>query len=193
MSPKFMLLESNPLLEIDDGVYKLSNEPYRDSSLSDKLQALIRDRFSSAVDKSLFSLDLSNLGAKEFNANHQLNQLTESSTVFNFLNGFNLEGVSTVLDLSEDTGGITHFLADHVAYVDSIKQDIGLAKLAATRCAKKHNVKHISANLDNINFPSQCYDLIIIAQLESLTLKEVVIATASSIVVNWRASNNRGQ
>ncbi len=176
MSQQFMLLESNPILELKDGIYQDSREPYRDSALSAELVNEIERVFSEAPSKALFELDLSEaLNSSPLTlrgASSALRQTMSSSSVYRFLDGFDLTSINTVLDLSEDLGGISHFVADQVAKVESVKHDPELARLASNRCANKHNVLHVSADLTSLSLQDNYYDLIVVGQLESLDLGE---------------------
>jgi len=193
MSQQFMLLESNPILELKDGIYQDSREPYRDSALSAELVVEIERAFSNAASKGLFELDLDSILDSSAlvlrSASTSLRQLMASPSVFQFLEGFDLSSVSTVLDLSEDLGGISHFIADSVAKVESIKHDPELARLASNRCANKHNVLHVSADLETLSFADKYYDLIVIGQLEALNLgaselKQVLAKLQASLSEN---------
>ncbi len=172
-----MLLESNPILELKDGIYQDSREPYRDSALSAELVREIERAFSDAPSKGLFELNLSDvLNSSPLTlrgASSQLRQTMASSSVFRFIEGFDLGNVNTVLDLSEDLGGISHFIADQVAKVESVKHDPDLARLACKRCANKHNVLHVSADLSRLSLKDNYYDLIVVGQLEGLELGEL--------------------
>lgn len=166
MFTKFPLLEANPQLGNKDGIYRDTNEIFRDSKLSNYIQIAVADTFSQASDKSLFSLDIQRLS----NTDELSSAL--SDLPFSFLQAFNFSGINHTLDLSEDFGGVAHFLADQVGSVDAIKVDPDLARLSTLRCANKHNVCHISEDLTNLNFPPASYDLIVIGQLEALGLQQ---------------------
>ena len=160
-----MLLESNPEIGLRDGIYQNISEPYRDPSISPQLSNAVTEVFNQANDKSLFSLDIqSRLTSSSLESALSIRE-------FRFLEGLRLNKVNTVLDLSEDFGGVGHFLADSVGQVESVKIDPGLAKLSTIRCANKHNVCHISADLELLCFPTRHYDLIVIGQLEALKLE----------------------
>ncbi len=160
-----MLLESNPELGLRNDIYQDISEPYRDSRISKRLSKVVLSVFDNAVDKSLFSLDL-----PELCHSSELKSALSSGS-FRFLKNLNLQSINNVLDLSEDFGGVAHFLADQAGRIDSVKIDPGLAKLASTRCANKHNVCHVSADLDKLHFPTNHYDFIVLGQLETLKLK----------------------
>ena len=63
----------------------------------------------SVKDKSLFSLDIE--------SKLQTNELRSAlaSNRHNYLLSLNFKGINHALDLSEDMGGVAHFLCDHVA------------------------------------------------------------------------------
>ena len=165
MSQQFMLLESNPKMGLKDGIYQDITEPFRDSIVCKHLKTAVLDVFAKVDDKSLFSLDIAALCSNE-----PLNSALAPGQ-FRILESLDLGQVNKVLDLSEDFGGVSHFLADHVGQIESVKIDSGLAHIATNRCANKHNVCHISADIETLSYPSNHYDLIVIGQLESLSLK----------------------
>jgi len=104
---------------------------------------------------------------------------------FRFLQSFDLTRVDKVLDLSEDFGGVSHFIADHVGQIESVKIDPALAQLSANRCANKHNVCHISSDLDKLILPPKHYDLVVIGQLEALGTDQ---ASLESLLTNIQAA-----
>lgn len=164
MSQQFRLIESNKELGLKNGFYQNLYDRYRDSLLAQSLEASVESIFSTVKDKSLFSLDIA-----QATFTPELQSLLSISQ-FQFLQSFNFSGINTVLDLSEDTGGVAHYIADNVGQVESIKVDPALARLASNRCSNNHNVIHISECLDKLAFPEKHYDLIILGQLESLSL-----------------------
>ena len=56
--------------------------------------------------------------------------------------------------------------------MNRLKHDPELARLASNRCANKHNVLHVSADLTSLSLQDNYYDLIVVGQLESLDLGE---------------------
>jgi len=171
MSQQFMLLESNSELGLKDGIYQDLREPFRDSSIPQHVSDAVIAVFDQANDKSLLSLDI-----KTLSNSHELKEAL-AIRQFSFLQSIDLSQVNTALDLSEDFGGISHYIADNVGQVESVKIDSGLAKISKIRCANKHNVCHISADLDALVYPSNHYDLIIIGRLEALHLEPTRLAT----------------
>ncbi|MBL4674407.1 MAG: glycosyltransferase [Arenicella sp.] len=167
MSQQFMLLESNPEIGLKDGIYQDTSEPFRDSALPGDLSAAVLDVFAKAGDKSLFSLDIEGLATTpELQSALAIGQ-------FRFLQNFDLSQINTVLDLSEDFGGVAHYLADCVGQIESVKIDPSLAKISANRCANKHNVCHLTADLEKLKLTPNYYDLIVIGQLELLHLTQM--------------------
>jgi glycosyltransferase involved in cell wall biosynthesis/SAM-dependent methyltransferase len=164
MSNQFKLLECNPQLGLKNGIHQDATERFRDSKLSNYIQIAVAQVFSSVADKSLFSIDIEEAS----NTNELRTALSPSK--FNFLRSFDLSKGHRVLDLSEDFGGVAHFLADQVASVESVKIDPDLTRLSATRCANKPNVCHVSEDLNKLSFPSRHYDLIVVGQLSALRL-----------------------
>ena len=164
MANSYKLLEANPELELKDTVYQNSEDFVRDSNLDSSLDIAIRDIFEQTDDKSLFSLDIEKRG--------QTKELwSELSTLrHNYLRGLNFERVNTALDLSQDSGGISHYLSDQVKSLDSVKVDVNRSRLSVIRCTNKTNVLHVSIDLDKINLPEQYYDLIVLADLENCLL-----------------------
>lgn len=166
-----MLLASNPEIGLKDGIYQDTSEPFRDSALSNDFSSAVLDLLAKATDKSLFSLDIEAL------ANTLELKSALASSQFLFLQNFDLSAVNTVLDIAQDYGGVAHFLADSVGQIESLKIDSGLASIAATRCANKHNVCHVSADLAKLKFAPNHYDLIVLGQLELLQLSSAVLTT----------------
>lgn len=166
MQQQFMLLESNSSIGLKDGIYQDTREIFRDSKLSNYIQVAVSNVFAKVDDKSLFSLELEKLCDTD-----ELKQALASSQ-FRFLQSCDYSKVNTVLDISEDFGGVAHYLADQVGQVESLKIDPSRTRLASQRCANKPNVKHISGDLDTLKFPQDHYDLIIIGELEALDLSE---------------------
>lgn len=179
MSQQFMLLESNSEIGLKDGIYQDTSEPFRDSALADELSAAVLDVFAKASDKSLFSLDIEALSTtSELRSALAIGQ-------FRFLQNFDLSRINNVLDISEDFGGVAHYLADYVGHIESVKIDPSLAKISAIRCANKHNVCHLSADLEKLKLTSNYYDLIIIGQLELLHLTS---RSLTALLVKLQAS-----
>lgn len=162
----FKLLDTNPQLGLKNGIYQNIYELFRDSKLSNYINIAVAEVYSSVSNKGLFSLDVEN--ALDTDELKQALGFKQHS----YLQSLDLSRVHTVLDLSEDFGGIAHFLADQVGWVESVKVDPDLARLATNRCANKQNVCHISEDLDKLVLPEKHYDLILIGQFESLKLSE---------------------
>jgi len=136
MANSYKLLEANPKLELRDTVYQDSNEFVRDTKLDTSLFIEINSILEKTSDKSLFSLDIEKRA--------QTDELwSELSTLrHNYLRCLNYDHVNTALDLSQDTGGVSHYLADQVKSLDSIKVDVNRSRLSVIRCASKSNVLH---------------------------------------------------
>lgn len=166
MSNQFKLLELNPQLALKDGFYQDVGELFRDSALSNYIQIAVADVFEAVNDKSLFSIEI-----EEAASTADLRSALSLSQ-FRFLQMFDFGKVDKSLDLCEDFGGVAHFLADHVGSIESIKVDPDLARLSTIRCANKHNVCHISEDLEKLTLPCDHYDLIVIGQLEKFKLSE---------------------
>lgn len=159
------LLHINPALGLKNGIYQNQEALFRDSTLSNYIQVAVNEVFDQVDDKSLFSTDIeSALTTPELRDALSLSQ-------FAFLQAFNFSKVHQALDLSEDFGGVAHFLADQVGHLDAVKLDPDLARLSVRRCANKHNISHISEDLTRLKFPKHHYDLIIVGQLEALQLE----------------------
>ena len=171
MPQQFRLIELNQELGLENGFYQKLKDQYRDALMDDKLVSAISSLFSSVSDKSLFSMDLEDA----LSDSKQKSLL--SNGPFQFLQTFNFNGINTALDISEDTGGVAHFIADKVGQVESLKIDSAKARLSVNRCANNHNTIHISADLDSLNFPENHYDLIILGQVEELNLTKIELAS----------------
>ena len=169
MSQKFRLIELNQELGLKDGFYQNLNDRFRDAILNEKIEHSISSFFSDVSDKSLFSEELERASAS-------LDHNCVASNKFHFLQTMNFSGINTALDISEDTGGVAHYIADKVGRLESLKIDPALARLAVKRCANKHNVIHISENIDKLSFPESYYDLIILGQIEELKLDKTQLS-----------------
>jgi glycosyltransferase involved in cell wall biosynthesis len=170
MSQQFRLIELNQALGLKNGFHQNLDDRYRDASMPHDVEETISSIFSSVDDKSLFSIEL-DIAAESLEQPSLL-----SIYQFQYLQSFNYSGINNVLDLSEDTGGVAHFIADKVGQIESIKIDPALAKLAVNRCSNNHNVAHISEDLSKLTFPESHYDLIILGQLEELGLNKLQLA-----------------
>ena len=170
MSQQFRLLELNQALGLKNGFHQNVYDRYRDASISHSVEDAISSIFSLVEDKSLFSAELE-VAAESLEQPGLL-----SIYQFQYLQSFDYSGINTVLDLSEDTGGVAHFVADKVGQIESIKIDPALARLAVNRCSNNHNVVHISEDLSKLSFPENHYDLIILGQVEELGLSKTQLA-----------------
>ena len=150
------LLELNPQLGLLNDIYQDTSNVFRESTIGNYIQIAVTDVFNAAKDKSLFSLDIeTRLQTKELRSALAANR-------HNYLLSLNLKGINHVLDLSEDMGGVAHFLSGHVNTVDAVKIDCDRTRLASQRCANKHNICHISEDLEKLVLPVKHYDLIVI-------------------------------
>lgn len=171
MFPLFKLLESNPALGLKDDVYQDTSKLIRDSHLSNYLQVATSTIFANANDRSLFSIDIE----KQLTTDALVSAL--SSERFQYISIFNFNNISHVLDLSQDFGGVSHYLADRSNTVEAVYIDIDHARLAKTRCANKKNVCHITQDLTLLNLPENHYDLIILPALDLLKLTQEALNT----------------
>ncbi|MEM7360629.1 MAG: glycosyltransferase [Pseudomonadota bacterium] len=160
-----ILLDLNPKLGLLNDIFQDTTNVFRDSSLSNYIQIAVADVFSEADDKSLFSLDIERL------INTDELRAALSAKRYNYLRALNLEGINHALDLSEDFGGVAHYLADQVNTLDAVKIDSDRTRLSLLRCANKRNICHISEDLDKLKLPSNHYDLIVVGELEALALE----------------------
>lgn len=158
------LIELNPQLSLADGVYQNTDTQIRSPQLSNYLQLMVNECFGSVSDLSLFSLEIEKrLLTDELRA-------ALSPAPVNFLLGFDFENIGHTLDLSQDFGGVSHFLANKVSSIDSIKIDLGKAQLSTKRCAAFSNINTVSEDISLLSFGDDKYDLIIVSQLEDLGL-----------------------
>lgn len=160
------LLETNQQLKLTNGVYQNTDTQIRDSRLSSYIQGAVNDSYNSVSDLSLFSIEIEKLLLT--------NELREalSPAPYNFLLSLNLADIGHTLDLTQDFGGVSHYLADKVNAIDSIKIDLGHAQLSSKRCAAFDNINIISEDIAQLTFPKQSYDLIVVSQLEDLGLNK---------------------
>ncbi len=174
MLMKSPLVEANSELVLKDGIFQNGSELFRDSVLSNYIQVAVEHVFSQVSNKGLFSLDVeAALDTREL-------KTALSTTQFRFLSSLRLSGVNHVLDLSEDFGGVAHYLADQVGSVDAVKIDSDRTRLAKLRCANKPNVCHVSEDPVKLTYPDNHYDLIILGQFESLELDQEAFETLLS-------------
>lgn len=159
------LLSANPQLVLANGVYHDTKSQIRETSLPHYLRTSAFDIFTSAKDLSLFSIELENLSTTDELRN------AFSPAPFNFLLTLDLTpSLNRVLDLSQDLGGVSHFLSSKSQHVDCIKVDIGSARLASQRCQTLDNIEFISEDLEALTFTQNSYDLIVLGDLNDLSI-----------------------
>ena len=167
MSNNFKILESNEHLDLIDGVYRNKKISFRDPTdekLPRSLRKEVEQVFASVDDKSLFSLDLSSA----LKTSTLIKAL--SARPYNFLRTLNLNNIGSALDLTQDLGGVAHFLSASASSVDSIKLNPDVASMAQKRCATKGNIVTISEDLERLILNKGYYDLIVIGDLADLNL-----------------------
>ena len=178
------LLIANQNLELSNGIFidptsalyaspagrasingaKISSAKVSNAKVSSLIVSKVEALFSQLSSKALFSTGIE----QAVNADPDLEILSYRSS--QFVEALDLSQINTVLELTQDCGGIAHFVADKVGSLDSVKTDSGLAKLSAIRCAGKPNVTHFCEQLDKLSFPEAHYDLVVIGKLEDLAL-----------------------
>ncbi|MCH2190621.1 MAG: glycosyltransferase [Gammaproteobacteria bacterium] len=164
---------SNQEFVLSEGVFHPSTDEYAESAYSPAVIQCIRDIYRKSKTLKMFSLiehsddDFTGSMTSD-DKDRVVNLLTPS--YYNFLLNLNASHLNGVLDLTEDVGGVSSYLAKGANFIDSVKRDRGLSELASDRTASFPNVTHFSADITKINLPSDSYDLIIIGQLESLDL-----------------------
>jgi len=172
---------------LHENLYTIQEEKYLESDLHTTVINRLSEIFNDTRCNDLFdsrerqAVDLSKLSIKHSDA---VSRLCDSSP-YQFLLSLNFEGINGVLDLTQDTGGVTHFIADKVNYVDSVKTDYGLAKLSSKRCASRPNASHFHSDCQKTELPQNTYDLIIIGQLEELHLTQDDL---NALIANLRQS-----
>ncbi len=164
------LQQLNPLLNEIDGVYQNNCTQIRESQLSSYIQGAVHDSYNNVDDLSLFSVEIEDLLLTD-ELRHAL-----SPAPYNFLLALELEGIGKTLDLSQDFGGVSHYLASRVEHVHSIKVDVGQARLSKQRCAEYQNINFISSDLSELKLSDKAYDLIVVSQLEELGLDKAAQA-----------------
>lgn len=161
------LLIANPQLVLSNGAYHDTESRIRETSLSLYLRTFAQEIINSSADLSLFSLEL-----EESLTTDELRQAF-SPAPYNFLLALELKpNIGRVLDLCQDFGGVSHYLATKASHVDSIKVDIGRAHLASQRCQQLENTTHISEDLNVLKFPGNNYDLIVLGNINELGLTQ---------------------
>jgi len=183
------LKELNPLLNDVNGVYQNNCTQIRESQLSSYIQGAVNDSYNNVRDLSLFSVELEDLLLTD-ELRHAL-----SPAPYNFILALELDGVGRTLDLTQDFGGVTHYLASRVEQVHSIKVDMSHARLSKQRCAEFNNISVISESLSDLSLCDKSYDLIVVSQLEELGLDkgaqaqlikklQLALTTTGKLVVN---------
>ena len=175
----FKLLESNPQLTEIQGYYKNQRQIFRDSKLDNQVQVVVSDIFERASEKSLFGLGLETLLVGD------ASRRALASAPFNYLQAFDFSQINNALDLSEDFGGVAHYLANQVNWVESVKVDQDLARLTVRRCVNQRNVRVLLEDIDKLNFPAGQFDLIVLGQLDNHDLDENQLA---ALLTKLRAS-----
>ncbi|MBX2847203.1 MAG: glycosyltransferase [Acidiferrobacterales bacterium] len=177
MSNHSPLLTANPELTKSGLFFSLESELFNESLLSsDEYEALKRC--------------LSQANSKAFGSDALHGHSKLSSSPYQFLYELDCTQINSVLDLSQDIGGVAHFLADQVSTLDSLKFDSGYAELSAIRCANKPNVNTICTKLASLSLPHKQYDLIVVGQLEQLEIEPTKL---SEFLANLRkALSDRG-
>lgn len=166
------LLAVNPQLVIANGVHHDTQSKIRETSLSHYLRTSALDIFASAKNSSLFSTELERLSSTD-----ELRSAFNPAP-FNFLLALDLAPtLNRVLDLSQDLGGVSYFLSTKAEHVDCIQVDIGRARLASQRCQTLDNITFISEDLEALNFPQSRYDLIVLGDLNDLSLNATQLQT----------------
>ena len=112
----------NPQLSLASGVYQNTSTQIRESLLSNYIKLAVNDVYHSVADLSLFSIEIEKLLLTD-----ELRAALSPSPA-NYLLSFNFDSVEHALDLTQDFGGVSHFLADKVSALDSVKVDLGQAK-----------------------------------------------------------------
>ena len=158
---------ANPQLALTNGVYCDSVSQIRETSLSHYLRTFAHDIIGSVKDLSLFSFELEqSLTTDEL-------RFAFNSAPYNFLLALELNPeLGEVLDLSQDLGGVSHYLASKAKHVDSLKIDIGRAQLSAQRCHLLGNIDHFSEDLNALTLPKNAYDLIVLGNINELELTQ---------------------
>ncbi len=84
-----------------------------------------------------------------------------SSDRSNLLRPFNLDSVSTVLELGSGCGAISRYLGEQGKLVDAVEGSRVRANLGKLRCRDLDNVRVINANYNDLVVPQGHYDLIL--------------------------------
>jgi len=169
MQDNYKILESNPSLTLLDGVYRYPSPTYRDSDLTSYIQRTLSGIFGSNLNLCMFSLDME----QACNTTELRHAIPPQKS--NYIRLLNLHSDMSVLDLSPDFGGTSHYIADKVASVESIQADSGHAELARLRCRDKNNVIHIAEDIFEITLPNKHYDLIILGDIDAYAVEPDVL------------------
>lgn len=194
MPDTYKILETNPTLQLIEGVYRYPTPTHRDSKLSHYLQTTLVRIFKQAKNLSMFSLEM-----EKACTTTELRQAIPPQK-FNYVRLLNLQKDMRVLDLSADFGGIAHYLADQVSSVQSVQADIAQAEIARLRCRDKDNVVVVAEDIFELGFAEQYYDLIILGDVDSyasapetlntlLRKAKAALSDTGSLILNTLNSN----
>ena len=164
---------SNEDFVLSEGVFHPASDEYPESMITPELAEHLREKFLRSETRCLFSLIEDD--DDDFTANLTASDRASladlsSPSHYNFLLSLSTKDLNGALDLTEDAGGVSGYLAKSANFVDAIKKDRLLADLASDRTASFPNVTHFAADVSEIVLPRASYDLIVIGQLEALGL-----------------------
>lgn len=140
-----------------DGVYRKNAEQRAfDYSDGEAAEQLLHQILSDSSDLSSTSKEL-DAKVVDWPSEYHL-----SSVRANILRGFDLTGVTRILELGCGCGSITRYLGEHSdIQIDAVEGSEIRASLAALRCAGLDNVTISTANFNDLAFPPNQYDLVL--------------------------------
>ncbi|MDB4511947.1 glycosyltransferase [Arenicella sp.] len=156
----FKLIELNPALDASDGFYSLLQEQKEAKfTFSPADDQHVAEQLSGLQDLGSFSAEIEKLAG----SGAYISPLRSQN-----LSAFNFSEVQTALEISNDHGNLCRFLAEHTNVIESIKFSPNAARSTAYRCADLANVSVVNVELALIDIPQKHYDLIVIADIETI-------------------------
>jgi len=178
----------NPALSHQGGIHYDPQGQVRTSILSSYLNIAVPELFAKCADNDL------DVGLFSYQLERQLHtpELRDEfdyapHNTLRLCDLASLEHHRHALDLTQDFGGVAHFLSQHFAQVDTLKIDIGRAEHSLKRFPEAGNIDYFSQDPEQLLLPNKHYDFIYLGQLEELTLDT---DQAVKLLANLRASLN---
>lgn len=166
--PASLLANSHRQLAKENGIY-VDAQRVRPDSLSSYLTITVPKLFSRVSDLSLFSYELE----QALDTPELLHEF--DGAAHNVLRVCDFDSIGqrkNALDLSQDMGGASHFLAKYFSSVDSVFTCLGRANQAVTRTAVLDKVSVFCLDVEEIEYSQASYDFIYLGGLDQLGLSK---------------------